>query len=346
MQNAILNTQLQLHDDIANNPPPKVFKQYWKYTISISNCLVTKFASRENNRKVIFYFAGYNDYFFHYHLVKRYNKYDFIVIDLPGFGFNKWYNPEDDAKARYAQSINYNFFNNTDKLYKKLTKVFNFFASQYKQYYLFGLSTGGFIITSYLYKNEINRKCKIKFNKCILNSPFMKLYTEPAYMLRIINIFSKVTSIFTDKFDIQALSPSSNTEYINAINDCLQNIHSQQQYRSIEKQHMEICYKPEFSPCKYNSWINTINSESELMKNSTIKVTVPSILVCSTSYRNTTGYYNYDEAINPLDAVDCITKIMTNLQVHMYKSGHDVTLEPFNDGDNINFETIFDPIFR
>jgi len=53
-----------------------------------NNIMIKKFnhVNNKNNENVIFYFSGYNDYFFLEHLIYYFPQYDFITIDITTFG--------------------------------------------------------------------------------------------------------------------------------------------------------------------------------------------------------------------------------------------------------------------
>jgi GTP-binding protein EngB required for normal cell division len=153
---------------------------------------------------IMFYFCGYNDYFYHTYIF-NYQKFNFdiLVIDIPGFGFNKKYD-------NYKSKIKNNYYNDINKLNSNLDIVFKYIDnhriySHYKKRYLYAHSTGGNIIINYLYYLQMHNRLKNKFDKVILNSPLTRFSVDPQnkfpiswiidllfrYIINIIGLFSK-----------------------------------------------------------------------------------------------------------------------------------------------------------
>ena len=67
----------------------------------IEDCIISVFKRTQliKSTKVIYYFCGYNDYFYHYHMLEK--GFDIVVIDIPGFGFNKKYDIDDNNITIY-----------------------------------------------------------------------------------------------------------------------------------------------------------------------------------------------------------------------------------------------------
>ena len=162
--------------------------------------------SYQNN--IMFYFCGYNDYFYHTYIFnyKKFN-FDILVIDIPGFGFNKKYN---DHKLK----IKNNYYDDINKLNNDLDTVFNYINnhriySYYKKKYLYAHSTGGNIIINYLYHLQTHNKLKNRFDKVILNSPLTRFTLDPQNKFPISWIIEllfryiiNIIGLFTNNLDI------------------------------------------------------------------------------------------------------------------------------------------------
>ena len=142
--------------------------------------ILTLFQKNRNSYQdnIMFYFCGYDDYFYHTYIF-NYEKlnFDILVIDIPGFGFNKKYNTS-------KSNIKNNYYDDINKLNNNLDIVFNYINnhhtySNYKKKYLYGHSTGGNIIINYLYHLQKHNRLKNSFDKVILNSPLTRFSLDP-----------------------------------------------------------------------------------------------------------------------------------------------------------------------
>ena len=83
--------------------------------------ILTLFQKDKNSyqENIMFYFCGYDDYFYHTYIFncKKFN-FDILVIDIPGFGFNKKYDNHN--------KINNNYYDNINKLNSNLDIVFSY----------------------------------------------------------------------------------------------------------------------------------------------------------------------------------------------------------------------------
>ena len=77
---------------------------------------------------MLLYFCGYDDYFYHFHIFKYEKKnLDVIVVDIPGFGYNKRY-PKDKL---YPVENRFNFYDNLNVIVKYLSIAFDYIKTEY-----------------------------------------------------------------------------------------------------------------------------------------------------------------------------------------------------------------------
>ena len=101
--------------------------------------LLTEFRQDKDKKAehVLFYFCGYDDYFYHCHIFNYAKKnIDVIVVDIPGFGYNKGY-PKDKL---YHVENRFNFYDNLNVIVKYLSIAFDYIKNQYTyaNTYLYG----------------------------------------------------------------------------------------------------------------------------------------------------------------------------------------------------------------
>jgi alpha-beta hydrolase superfamily lysophospholipase len=335
----------------------------------IADCIISVFKKKPliKSTKVIYYFCGYNDYFFHYHMLKE--DFDIVVIDIPGFGFNKEYDHHNNMNI-YSEGKFFNYYDDISQIVKKLNSVFEILANDpnfnfkniYTNHYIYGHSTGGHIILSYISESK---NPPITFNRILLNSPLTRFYFPPIkvpvlnfnldfnnflyYSIKILGLFSK-------NIDLQAIFFGKNSdisEFIKMTNDLIINIEKTNQ--------IDLRFKSNISQPKLFGWINCVHSQTQKMINNKKKIQIPTVLICSKSYgsntygsntygSNTTNAYNHDESLNPEFSCEDIKKIICdkneNLKVYQMNTGHDIMLEPNNDNDKEYWETYFELMFN
>lgn len=122
-----------------------------------------------NNKKILLWVDGYNSSFIHYHVTKKLENIDVIVIDLKNCGRSK--NEEEIPHDCSDFSL---YFNQIDF-------IINLHCKKYEEIILYGHSMGGFIVT--LYANNIKSSLNQYPMKIILNSPFFDLYSPRKKLL-------------------------------------------------------------------------------------------------------------------------------------------------------------------
>jgi hypothetical protein len=331
-----------------NKEPPRIgfIPDHIKlYQYNLLDCIVSIFKNYKDtttDRKVIYYFCGYNDYFFHYHMLK--DGFDIIVIDIKGFGFNKLHDPTNP----YSEGQYFNYYDNIDTIVNKLDYVFselkniNEYNKDYKKHLIYGHSTGGHIVLSYLYESI---KKPITFDRIVLNSPLTKFYLPPIFVP--IYYFSKIAGCFTKNIDLRKIlrgKKSDISPYINTTNQLIKYIQN-------DDNQVDLRFKSNIGQPILIGWINCVNSQIAKMKSSKKKINIETIMICSESFSDVTSQdYNHDDTLNPDYCEQDVNKIIQNGKLTTYrkKTGHDIMLEPYNDNDNDtldNWKAYFDIMF-
>ena len=335
----------------------------------IEDCIISIFKKMPliKSTKVIYYFCGYNDYFYHYHMLEK--GFDIVVIDIPGFGFNKKYDINNNMNI-YSEGKYFNYYDDISKIVKRLDLVFETlrnhskfnFNTIYKNYnYIYGHSTGGHIVLSYISESE---NLPINFNRIILNSPLTRFYCSPIkvpvlnFNLDLNNFLYysiKILGLFSKKIDMRAIvmgKKSDNSKSIILLNNLIKNIQN-------NDNEIDLRFKSNIGQPMLFGWINCVHSQTQKMINNKNKIKIPTILICSKSYgsntydsngSNTTNAYNHDDTLNPDFICEDIKKIIydknENLKVYQRNTGHDIMLEPNNDDDKESWETYFKLMFN
>jgi alpha-beta hydrolase superfamily lysophospholipase len=150
-----------------------------------NGCIVSVFAYKTKPSKrsskskgpkgVIYYFCGYNDYFYHYHMLNE--QFDIVAIDIPGFGFNKQYDPNHP----YSDGSLFNYYDDVGQVVSRLDSVFSTLYStlnhrrKYRTHHLCGHSTGGHIVLTYVSESKMS----FSFDRIALSSPLTRFYFPP-----------------------------------------------------------------------------------------------------------------------------------------------------------------------
>lgn len=307
------------------------------------SCQVSIFSKNGGEKDTaVFYLCGYNDYFFHHHLLV--DNVVFYVVDLPGFGFQKNYQVE-GGNSVYSSGKYFNYYDNYDKVYKLLTNALNSTYEKnkeqfgrYKKIYLLGHSTGGHIATAFMSRAESQPENHLfKFDHVILNSPLTRFYTEPAWLRYTMNAISKAAGFVTNKLDLNYINKGKiYNEYYEILEKCMQINYDP--YFSLNKSYKSNCPQPVL-----NGWVNCVEAETQRLMQSVVKINTSVTLLCSFKY-GTTTYYNTDSSTNPEYIIQDIPKIYKNVKIIQCSAGHDVFLDPENDGDDVSGLGLFKQI--
>ena len=289
----------------------------------------------KKSKTILFYFCGYDDCFYHPHMFNSKHDFDIMVIDIPGFGFNKKYTDNyDDGKF-------FNYYDNINNLNKSLDIVFNNihkYVEQYDTKILYGHSTGGNILINYVYyleKNKIDTYNNIKFDKLLLNSPLTKLAHQNYILEVLLKIIVNIVTIFTYYIDINAIvfgtNKKNNFKIYNKILNNVNNTNSNIDYDYIYP------YKSKIIQAKLAGWIATAeNSIKQIINNLNDKrLNLPCKCICSTQFSKSI-YALGDDCLNPKYIQEDINNIFENINIEAYQCIHDCLLEPGDDNDNEN----------
>jgi len=307
-----------------------------------NNIMIKKFnhVNNKNNENVIFYFCGYNDYFFLEHLIYYFPQYDFFTIDITTFGFNKTYEQD-----KYNYGNKFNYYDNTIEFSKYLTKLFqsNLFNTNYKKIYICGHSTGGHIVLSFLFYVQLNNiKLAYTFDRLLLVSPLTRFYQESLEFLK--KQVIKFISFFTYNFDINLILNGKNkpidfTNYYKALKNIYGKINKDFQ-KNYETPLLDKKYKSFIEQPKLSGWLNCVENYTNYMKQSKTKILIPTYVICSNNHGDET-YFNNDSLLNPNYIIEDVKTICSNVNIKQYNTGHQCLLEPFDDNDNDDFIQMF-----
>jgi len=254
----------------------------------------------------MYYFCGYDDYFYHFHVFEYAKDFDVLVVDIKGWGYNKRY----CSRFPYPVESKFNYYDNAPYIIENLEVAFNFCNNKYKfkNKYLYSHSTGCNIVNTYLYHLQSNKK-PIEFTRVFLCSPLTRFYDPSPIKLILLIMLSMFLGLFTKNFDINALingpnKPSDKTDYNRALNS----IHRTKGLNYIHNGYTAVVAQP-----KLNGWINYVESSTDLMKKNNVKIDCDVYLVCSKKY-GTYGYFQHDQYLNPQYILEDIKSIYNSFK--------------------------------
>jgi hypothetical protein len=290
--------------------------------------LLTEF--RKNKDKpadnVIIYFCGYDDYFYHFFLFDYEKKdFDIIVVDIPGFGYNKRYS----KNKPYQVERLYNFYSRLSDITKPLDVAFDYCFTKYSynSTYLYSHSTGCNIVINYLQ----NQKQDMKFTKILLCSPLTRFYDPSPLKMMLVMILCMIFGFFTNYLDINALingidKKTDKTNYNKALNEI---------YGTVDLEYVNHNYTSVVEQPKFNGWINFVQNSLN-----GVKLNYNVSLICSQQYGKS-GYFVSDAFLNPQYMVEDIRKIFKDPKIRQYRCGHDCLVSP-----SIDFKMMLDFLFE
>lgn len=286
--------------------------------------ILTLFQKDKNSyqENIMFYFCGYDDYFYHTYIFNH-NKinFDILVIDIPGFGFNKTYN------NNYELNKKYNYYDDISKLNNNLDIVFEYIDNHhiyknYKQKYLYGHSTGGNIVINYVYYLQIHNRLKNRFDEIILNSPLTRFSLDPQnniifswfielllrYVINMIGFFSK-------NFDINIfLDKKHKLKFNKSKNRILNLIHKTENIN-----YMNSKYCCNYDPPKLIGWLLCVEKSIYKMIKSKKRIKIKTKLMISKN----------DKILNYKYIKDDIEKLFETLEIKVYDGIHDCLLTEY-----------------
>lgn len=345
----------------------------YKITDQLTTDVCINFFRKEKqnaNNKVIYYFCGYNDYFYHYHLPLTYSDYDFVVMDIESMGYNKSYCNELTGEVEYsAKKVNY--IDDFDKIYEKLVISFNKLFDEeirngkiYNERYILAHSMGAVIAMSFLsryenYENyEIykNNECKMKFNKLMLNSPLLEIPIRNRLLYILFTFICKILLKFRFLFNLlkmfdlhtcnRKVKPQHVYYLIHMI--ALNNIYKTNNFEQyIPKElkntnnfeHCIVNINPKYKSINHPKYMGTICSiYDELNRIKITKLNIQTNIVCSDKFGKMT-YYKNDDTLNP-DRIKSLHKdFFNNSVLKQYDTAHDCLITP-HDSTHISYHDI------
>jgi hypothetical protein len=275
--------------------------------INDKEIVVTK-CFRGNSRCIV-YICGFDDYFYHYHVVEEYLDLDFIAIDLPGFGKNKGYEFD-------------NHLENMELLCDCLSKTIKLYCSKFEIVDILGFSMGGNIALYYVWSAERNYELFLP-RKLLLLSPLVNFYIEWPGIAILATLLSRICYLFSNRIDLHYSYFDKETEDMLELED----IYSSEKLNKYEIEDFDINriggyhIKP-FSNGTVVTVLNNINT----MVNST-GITTETICLSSNKYGNEP--LKEDPAVNPEDIKYYLEKICENLILNQVECGHQPLRQPY-----------------
>ena len=294
-----------------------------------------------NTKRIMFYFCGYDDYFYHYHMLNQVDEKtytDIIVIDIPGFGYNKSY-----IKDAYNEISSYNYFDNTDEMCKKINDVLIYITNSdiykiknYEQHIILGHSTGGHIALSYVsrYYNEDNKENHpFVIERICLNSPLTQIYFVSNIITKLIYYLSLIIGYFSKQYDLRKLlvGTTQNNDYnIKLLNKCLYLINPD------GSNIIDYIYKSNIGQPLLVGFINAVNKETHRLIYNKNKINIKTIVICSNKYGIDATNYHMDDSTHPDYTINDIKKIIEPkyLTLCQTNTGHDVLIKPYIETHN------------
>lgn len=313
----------------------KSYELIWKN----NSVLITEFRKNRDKQsdEVMYYFCGYDDYFYHFHVFEYARNFDVLVVDIKGWGYNKRY----CSRYPYPVESKFNYYDNASYIVENLEVAFSFCKKKYdfKNSYLYSHSTGCNIVNTYLYYLQ-NNKQPIEFTKVFLCSPLTRFYDPSPIKLLLLIVLSLFLGIFTKNFDLNALINGANKRSDKSdYNRALNSIHGTKGLNYIHNGYTGDVAQP-----KLSGWINYVESSTNIMKLGNVKIDCDVSLVCSETY-GTTGYFQSDQYLNPQYILEDIKCIYKNPKVKQFRTTHDCLITPYDNGNNINFKDVLDFLF-
>lgn len=280
----------------------------------------TFIASTHNTtkRKAVLYIHGVVDYFFHPHVAEQFlnHEFDFYALDLRRHGRSLMPN----QKANFCKSV--------DEYFEEISFALEYIHNKSNgSVYLYGLSTGGLISTSYLLRGKLNSIIK----GLILNSPFFDFAYSPFVKMNLLTV-------------------------VNAIHKVNPNIHIQIPwtigfFKQIHKSYngewdFDLRMKPMKGFPTYLAWLKAINYAQQQIEHSKTKIKIPTLILHSTEsntglFTNAKKLATTDTILNVNDMKRIGVKIGTQVTFVEVKNGmHDIFLSEEN-ARNFAFEKMF-----
>jgi len=286
----------------------QVKKLYKQKTILFNDKKVVITSVNRNNDRCIIYLPGFDDYFYHHHVVEEYQNIDFISLDIPGFGFNKGHDFD-------------NHLQNMDTICYYISETTKHFC-KYKTIDLMGFSTGGHIATYYVWKSEQDNTL-FRFRKLLLISPLLNIYLESTWSLYLGIFVSRLTYAFSSRINIR----SDAWEYESYDYPELKNIYSSEKLKKYKIKDFNIFKVGGHfrKPISNGTIVTILNNIQQIIKGN--KITTPIICVCSTSYGP--NYLTQDSYCHHQDITTILHKISDNYQLKKFECGHQPLKQPF-----------------
>lgn len=279
-----------------------------------------------NNERCIVYIPGYDDYFYHHHVVSEYPNIDFMSIDIPGFGYNKGY-PFD------------NHLENISKLCLYISKAIIYYLDKFPHMNvdILGFSMGGHIAMCYVWLSE-RVNYLFRFRKLLLTNPLTCFHIKNNIVTFLAEFISRVTYLFSSTINIKP------TVFGYEIEDYLEmeNIYENEllkQYHIDDFNTFKIGGE-DSKPFSNGTMVTIVNNVKEMINSDGIKT--PTLCICSEKFGS--DPLKKDGVCDPVDTVEYLPKICKNLRIEQFECGHQPFRQPYY--AKVNFVMICDVLFE
>ena len=234
-----------------------------------SSCDATLVIHDTRKTKAVLFIHGYNDYFFHEHLAKRFIEegYDFFALDLHGYG------------RSIECERNYNIDAISDYFEEFENAINNIRSRGVKDLTVLAHSQGGLMVS--LYAKEHNN-----FERLVLNAPFYELYSS-AFVVNVLKPFGGWLGGFLKDArlpDVRSTSPYNENLF--------------------QRWHYDTSKKKIMTDGLYLGYLNAINRAQQEIQNGA-KYAMPVLLLSS----DKNGDFNNPDELCCSDTVVSIEKI-------------------------------------
>lgn len=279
-----------------------------------------------NNKRIIVYLPGFDDYFYYANIVDQYKYIDFISIDLPGFGYNKGYTYDN-----HISNINDMCFT----ISNVMTLYTEFFVG--KDVDILGFSMGGHIAMCYVWLSE-TFKFMFPFRRLLLSNPLLHFRIDYHFLSTIAVMISRVTYAFSSTWNIKP----TYLESVYEDNMELENIYSKQSLKHYNIDNFNTCELAGVKPKEFynGTMVSVLNSVQNLCMSDGIKTRC--ICVCSKSFGNEP--LKQDSICDPDDTCYYLPKICTDFSIKKFEMGHNAFKQPFY--ANTNYIEICNYLFQ
>ena len=277
------------------------------HMIDDSRVVVT--SCKRGNSRCIVYIPGYDDYFYYHHVVEEYPELDFISIDIPGFGYNKF-------------RVFDNHITEMRQICRFISEIMFIYDVDYMQVDILGFSMGGQIALYYVWYSE--RYSVYKFSNLLLSNPLLNFYTESSIVWFLAVFISRITYLFSNKINIRPRSLKYKSDDLFELEDIYQKNINLKKYEITNFDVNQIGGTHD-KPFSNGTLVTIMNNMSSILYSSGIMTNT--ICVCSKKFGNEP--LKEDNVCNPADIFEILPKICKNYKIYPFECGHQPFKQPY-----------------